>query len=64
MSVGMDDGNEARILAQHDNIALSSMFTDGEASLKDMTMDSTNTMLYILVNNGMFNFNLPMPIYK
>jgi len=52
MHVDFNNNNTAKILATHDDIALSSSFPTGNAELLDMVVDSGGTTLYVLVGNG------------
>ena len=52
MQVDTDNGNTARILVLHNDIALSPQFVHGDATLYDMTITNDGSLLYILVNNG------------
>lgn len=45
-------GDDSRILALHDDIALSDEYSEGSPDVKDMTIDSSFSMLYIIVNDG------------
>ena len=46
------DNSTSRILALHDDIALSDEFSSGTPDVKDMAVDSSFSTLYVLVNNG------------